>query len=160
MNDEIFASHFVTTFAQLDPLAQIEDMNDSFISSIHARKPFISSRRSYPPFVPKKRSYPQGVHILGPCQADHSYLQTFMPASAAIIAFTPSRRSYLPSMPNIALTPLNHPNPLCITKNGTYRSKVCIWHAPHPNPCDTAPKHKPRSPFAHQPQKPLTARTR
>ena len=38
MNDAIFASHFVTTFAQLEPPAQMENMNDSFISSIHARK--------------------------------------------------------------------------------------------------------------------------
>ena len=37
MNDEIFASHFVTTFAQLEPLTLMEDMNDSFIFSISAR---------------------------------------------------------------------------------------------------------------------------
>lgn len=86
-------------------------------------KPFISSSRSHLPFVPKNRSHPQGVHILGPCQANHSYLQAFMPASAAIIVFTSSMRSYLPSMPNIALTPTNHSKPLCTTKMGLIGQK-------------------------------------
>lgn len=67
MNDEIFASHFVTTFAQLEPLAQIEDMNDSFISSIHARKTvhilkaFISSICAKKTFISSRRSYPWPV---------------------------------------------------------------------------------------------------
>lgn len=176
MNDTLFASHFVTTFAKLEPQAQMEDMNESFTSSICARKAvhifksftssicakksFTSSRRSYPWPVPSK-SFISSIHAEHNVDANKSFIsQAFIPTSAAIIVFTSSMRSYLPSMPNIALTPTNHPNPLCITTNGAYRSKVCIWHAPNPNPCDTAPKHKHRSPFGHQPQIPLTARTR
>ena len=81
MNDVIFTSHFVTTFAQLEPLALMEDMNESFISSIHARKTvhifksftssicakrsFTSSTRSYPWPVPSK-SFISSIH------AEHS----------------------------------------------------------------------------------------
>ena len=116
MNDVIFTSHFVTTFAQLEPLALMEDMNDSFISSIHARKTVHIFKSFTSSICAKNRSLPQRVHILGPCQANHAYLQAFTPASAAIIVFTSSMRSYLPSMPNIALTPTNHSKPLCTTK--------------------------------------------